>query len=52
MKPTCKVTQIHFGGGTPTFLLPAEIRALGELVRSHFEIGPDVEASVELDPEE
>jgi oxygen-independent coproporphyrinogen III oxidase len=48
--PRRKVTQIHFGGGTPTFLLPAEIRALGELVRSHFEIGPDVEASVEIDP--
>ena len=50
VNPKRKVTQIHFGGGTPTFLLPAEIRALGELVRSHFEIGPDVEASVEIDP--
>jgi oxygen-independent coproporphyrinogen-3 oxidase len=50
VNPRRKVTQIHFGGGTPTFLLPAEIRALGDLVRSHFEIGPDVEASVEIDP--
>ncbi len=45
-----KVTQVHFGGGTPTFLLPAEIRELGVLVRSHFNIAPDAEASVELDP--
>jgi oxygen-independent coproporphyrinogen-3 oxidase len=45
-----KVTQIHWGGGTPTFLLPSEIRDLGVLVRSHFEIASDVEASVEVDP--
>jgi oxygen-independent coproporphyrinogen-3 oxidase len=45
-----QVTQLHFGGGTPTFLLPAEIRTLGKLVRSHFEIRPDAEAGVEIDP--
>ena len=50
LNPRRKVTQLHFGGGTPTFLLPAEIRLLGDLVRSHFELGPDVEASVEIDP--
>lgn len=45
-----QVTQIHWGGGTPTFLRPSEIRDLGVLTRSHFEIAPDVEASVEIDP--
>jgi oxygen-independent coproporphyrinogen-3 oxidase len=50
VKPGRKATQIHFGGGTPTFLTPAEIRAVGELVRAYFEIRPDVEASVEIDP--
>jgi len=50
VNPGRQVTQIHFGGGTPTFLLPAEIRILGELVRSHFEIRPDAEAGVEIDP--
>ncbi len=50
VNPGRQVTQIHFGGGTPTFLLPAEIRALGELVRSHFEIRPDAESGVEIDP--
>ena len=45
-----KVSQIHFGGGTPTFLQPAEIRMVGESLRSQFEIRPDVEASVEIDP--
>ena len=50
VNPGRQVNQIHFGGGTPTFLLPEEIRTLGELVRSHFKIRPDAEAGVEIDP--
>jgi oxygen-independent coproporphyrinogen-3 oxidase len=45
-----RVTQIHLGGGTPTFLLPAELRALGTMIASRFKIAPDVEAGVEIDP--
>jgi oxygen-independent coproporphyrinogen-3 oxidase len=45
-----KVVQWHLGGGTPTFLLPKEIRALNEMVRAHFDVAPDVEAGVEIDP--
>ena len=45
-----KVVQLHFGGGTPTFLLPEEIRALGRLIQSRFEMSPDIEAGVEIDP--
>src|SRR5205823_14081382 len=45
-----KAVQLHFGGGTPTFLLPEEIRALGQLINSRFEISPDIEAGVEIDP--
>lgn len=45
-----KVTQMHLGGGTPTFLLADEIRTLGEMVHSRFKIDPDMEASVEIDP--
>jgi oxygen-independent coproporphyrinogen-3 oxidase len=29
--PDRKAVQLHFGGGTPTFLLPDEIRRLGEM---------------------
>src|SRR5436190_14176016 len=29
LNPERKAVQLHFGGGTPTFLLPEEIRALG-----------------------
>jgi oxygen-independent coproporphyrinogen-3 oxidase len=45
-----KVVQLHFGGGTPTFLTPPEIRALGELIHSQFKLSPDIEAGVEIDP--
>jgi len=44
------VTQIHFGGGTPTFFPPAELRRLGALIRELFTIAADCEFSVEIDP--
>ena len=45
-----KVVQLHFGGGSPTFLRPEEIRRLGEIIHKYFTLAPDVEASVEVDP--
>ena len=45
-----KAVQLHFGGGSPTFLLPEEIRALGALIRSHFTLDNAIEAGVEIDP--
>ena len=45
-----RVVQLHWGGGTPTFLTPAEIRWLGDLTRRRFRWSPDIEASVEIDP--
>ncbi len=50
LNPNRKVTQLHFGGGTPTFSLPDEIRRLGEMIRSRFAFAPDIEAGVEVDP--
>ncbi len=50
LHPDRKVTQLHLGGGTPTFLLPEEIQRLGEMVKSRFQVDPDIEASVEIDP--
>lgn len=44
------VTQIHFGGGTPTFLPPDQLRRLGALIREHFTLATDCEYSVEIDP--
>jgi oxygen-independent coproporphyrinogen III oxidase len=45
-----RVTQLHFGGGTPTFLSDAELARLMAALRSAFEIAPDAECSIEVDP--
>src|SRR5271154_337534 len=45
-----KTVQLHFGGGSPTFLRPDEIRRLGEIIHKYFNFSPDIEASVEVDP--
>jgi oxygen-independent coproporphyrinogen III oxidase len=44
------IKQIHFGGGTPTFLTPVQLKRLGRLIRSNFRVHEDVEFSVEIDP--
>lgn len=44
------VRHIHFGGGTPTILEPADFVALVGLLRQHFAIHPDAEIAVEIDP--
>ena len=48
--PKRKVVQLHWGGGSPTFLHPDEIRRLGQIIHKHFRFADDVEASVEIDP--
>jgi oxygen-independent coproporphyrinogen III oxidase len=50
MDQSRRVTQIHLGGGTPTFFPPDELRRLGALVREHFNVGPGCEFGVEVDP--
>jgi oxygen-independent coproporphyrinogen III oxidase len=50
LNPRRKAVQIHFGGGSPTFLLPDEIRQLGAMIRARFQVAKDVEASIEIDP--
>ncbi|MGO8836805.1 MAG: oxygen-independent coproporphyrinogen III oxidase [Limisphaerales bacterium] len=50
LNPQRQVGQLHFGGGSPTFLRPDEIRRLGDIIHQHFTFAPDIEASVEVDP--
>jgi oxygen-independent coproporphyrinogen-3 oxidase len=45
-----RVVPMHWGGGTPSHLLPAEILDVGSFIRSRFEFSDDIEASVEIDP--
>ena len=45
-----KAAQMHWGGGTPSYLTPNEIRDVGGHIRDRFEFETDAEASVEIDP--
>ncbi len=45
-----RVVQLHWGGGTPTYLDPDEIRRLFAAIRDHFEFSADAEIGVEIDP--
>ena len=44
--------QVHWGGGTPTFLHPEDIRKLFGHLRSRFVIAEDAEVGCEVDPRE
>ena len=50
LNPRRKAVQLHWGGGSPTFLQPDEIRRLGEVIRGRFTFSDDLEAGVEIDP--
>jgi oxygen-independent coproporphyrinogen-3 oxidase len=50
LNPRRKAVQLHWGGGSPTFLNPDEIRRLGDIIHRHFTFSPDLEAGVEIDP--
>lgn len=47
-----KVTQLHFGGGTPTFLTKAQISRLMAILRGEFFFENGAEISIEVDPRE
>jgi oxygen-independent coproporphyrinogen-3 oxidase len=48
--PDQVVEQLHFGGGTPTFLSDEEIRQVMAAIRQHFKLVKDGEYSIEIDP--
>ncbi|HZM15627.1 MAG TPA: oxygen-independent coproporphyrinogen III oxidase [Candidatus Krumholzibacteria bacterium] len=45
-----RVAQYHWGGGTPTYYTPAEMRQLHQAVLDRFEILPEAEVAIEIDP--
>jgi oxygen-independent coproporphyrinogen-3 oxidase len=45
-----KVTQLHFGGGTPTMLTEAEFDQILGALHDVFLIGTEAEISIEIDP--
>lgn len=52
--PSRKVDQLHWGGGTPTFINMDEMRELMAVTRKHFNLHDDDsgEYSIEIDPRE
>jgi oxygen-independent coproporphyrinogen-3 oxidase len=44
------VTQLHFGGGTPTALEPDDLAAVMARLAERFRISPDTEKAIESDP--
>src|SRR6185369_4093097 len=47
-----ETVQIHWGGGTPTFLPPEDLTELMAAIRRHFNVAPGCEIGVEIDPRE
>lgn len=45
-----KLAQLHFGGGTPTFLNDAQLERVFAMIRRYFDLSPDGEYSIEIDP--
>jgi oxygen-independent coproporphyrinogen-3 oxidase len=45
-----RLEQLHWGGGTPTFLSDSEMRTLMDAIGGNFTLVPDGEYSIEIDP--
>jgi oxygen-independent coproporphyrinogen-3 oxidase len=44
------VAQLHWGGGTPTFLQEAQLQRLHRAITSRFRLLPQAEVAIEVDP--
>jgi len=45
-----KVEQLHWGGGTPTYLSTEQIEGLFSYIETRFSFSPTAEVSIEIDP--
>jgi len=45
-----QVVQLHWGGGTPTYFSPDLLTRLGRRIRERFELAPEAEIGIEVDP--
>ena len=50
--PETPLDSIYFGGGTPSLLSPAEIGSLIATVKNHFQLNPEVEVTLEMNPDD
>ncbi len=44
------IVQLHWGGGTPTYLSPAQMEGLFQQILKRFIFAPDAELGIEIDP--
>ena len=44
------LSQLHWGGGTPTYLTPDQTRRLFTAITGHFRLAPGAEVAIEADP--
>src|SRR5690606_33955597 len=48
--PDCRTVHMHWGGGSPSILLPDDIRRLADALATRFNFADDAEIAVEVDP--
>lgn len=49
-KPGQRVTHIHFGGGSPSMMMPQDFTRIMDTLRAHFMFSDHVEIAMEMDP--
>ena len=50
LKGSRRISKMHWGGGTPTFLLPADSARLVDGLKTLFDFDPNGEYAIEIDP--
>lgn len=50
LKGRHELAQLHFGGGTPTFLNEDQFEHIFSFIRQHFQLIPSGEYAIEIDP--
>jgi oxygen-independent coproporphyrinogen-3 oxidase len=45
-----EVAHIHLGGGSPSLVAPDDLRRLAAALHRHFNVAPDAEFAIEIDP--
>ena len=50
LTPRRRISQLHWGGGTPTYLSPAQCEELFTMITRRFELTDDAEVALEIDP--
>lgn len=50
LQSRCKAVHVHWGGGTPTMLSPADFARLMRALHNTFAFSPECEIAIEIDP--